>query len=95
MFARAEILPGETQGLAVPQPAVLFREGRPAVLVVREDRVALRTVGTGRRQDGFVEITSGLAAGERVVVSGAGFLSDGDRVRVAPAAEAGPRSASR
>ncbi len=95
MFARAEILPGATAGLTVPQPAVLFREGRPAVLVVREDRVALRPVTTGRRQDGLVEITSGLAAGERVVVSGAGFLSDGDRVRIATQPEAAPRSASR
>jgi RND family efflux transporter MFP subunit len=95
MFARAEILPGATAGLAVPQPAVLFREGRPAVLVVQGDRVALRPVTTGRRQDGQVEVTSGLAAGERVVVSGAGFLTDGDRVRVATQPEAAPRSASR
>ncbi len=95
MFARAEILPGTAPGLTVPQPAVLFREGRPAVLVVQEDRVSLRSITTGRRQDGHVEVTSGLAAGERVVVSGAGFLSDGDRVRVAAPADPGPRSASR
>jgi multidrug efflux pump subunit AcrA (membrane-fusion protein) len=31
-----------------------------------------------------VEVLDGLAAGERVVVAGAGFLSDGDRVRLAP-----------
>jgi RND family efflux transporter MFP subunit len=85
MFARAEILPGEAAGLTVPQPALLFREGRPAVLVLKDDRVGLRPVTTGRRQDGIVEVTSGLAAGERVVVSGAGFLNEGDRVRVAEA----------
>lgn len=89
MFARAEILPGAAPGLTVPQPAVLFREGRPAVLVVQGDRVEQRAVATGRRQDGFVEITAGLRPGDRVVVSGAGFLSDGDRVRIAePAAAA-------
>ncbi|MBP0493964.1 efflux RND transporter periplasmic adaptor subunit [Pararoseomonas indoligenes] len=83
MFARAEIQPGEAQGLTVPQSALLFREGRPAVLVVSDDRVALRPITTGRRGEGVVEVTSGLAEGERVVATGAGFLSDGDRVRVA------------
>jgi multidrug efflux pump subunit AcrA (membrane-fusion protein) len=45
--------------------------------------VAQRAVTTGSRRDGTIEITAGLAAGERVVVTGAGFLSDGDRIRVA------------
>lgn len=83
MFARAEIRSGEAPGLTVPQSALLFREGRAAVLVLSGDRVALRPVTTGRRAEGVVEVTSGLAEGERVVVTGAGFLSDGDRVRVA------------
>jgi RND family efflux transporter MFP subunit len=95
MFARAEILPGAAPGLTVPQSAMLFREGRPAVFVLEGERVALRPVATGRRQDGRVEITAGLAEGERVVVSGAGFLSDGDRVRVAPPNEGGGRTAAR
>ncbi|PWS35706.1 efflux RND transporter periplasmic adaptor subunit [Falsiroseomonas bella] len=83
MFARAEIRPEAATGLAVPQAALLFREGRPAVMVLQGEHVELRPVTTGHRQDGLVEVTSGLAAGERVVVAGAGFLSDGDRVRVA------------
>ncbi|WP_338665357.1 efflux RND transporter periplasmic adaptor subunit [Pararoseomonas sp. SCSIO 73927] len=83
MFARAEISPGEAPGLTVPQSALLFRDGRPAVLVLDGERVALRPVTTGRRGEGVVEVTSGLAEGERVVATGAGFLSDGDRVRVA------------
>jgi multidrug efflux pump subunit AcrA (membrane-fusion protein) len=45
--------------------------------------VVARAVRTGQRRDGAVEVTEGLAEGERVVVSGAGFLSEGDRVRVA------------
>jgi RND family efflux transporter MFP subunit len=95
MFARAEILPGAAPALTVPQAAVLFREGRPAVLVLEGDRVALRPVATGRRVDGQVEVASGLAEGERVVVSGAGFLSDGDRVRVAAPEGGGGRTAAR
>jgi HlyD family secretion protein len=85
MFAQAEILPAAKAALTVPQEAVVYREGRPAVFVLPDgtERVALRAVRTGERRDGVVEVTDGLTAGERVVASGAGFLSDGDRVRVA------------
>jgi RND family efflux transporter MFP subunit len=88
MFARAEIVSGTAPALAVPQEAIVFRDARPAAFVLPDggDRVALRTLATGRRRDGVVEVTGGLAAGERVVVAGAGFLNDGDRVRVAPSA---------
>ncbi|MBD0274101.1 MAG: efflux RND transporter periplasmic adaptor subunit [Acetobacteraceae bacterium] len=87
MFARAEVQIEAATALTVPQEAVVFREGRPAVFVLAgDDRVALRPVAAGRRREGAVEVLEGLAAGERVVVAGAGFLSDGDRVRSAGAA---------
>ncbi|TIV07751.1 MAG: efflux transporter periplasmic adaptor subunit, partial [Mesorhizobium sp.] len=35
------------------------------------------------RQNGRVAIESGLSEGDRVVVAGAGFLNDGNLVRVA------------
>jgi RND family efflux transporter MFP subunit len=89
MFARAEILPEAAPAVTVPQEAIVFRDGRPAVFVLSGagERVELRPLSTGRRRDGVVEVTDGLAAGEPVVVSGAGFLGDGDRVRVAGAPE--------
>ncbi|MCK8783166.1 efflux RND transporter periplasmic adaptor subunit [Roseomonas sp. NAR14] len=81
---------GGTPPLAVPQGAVVVRDGAPAAFVLPEgtDRVALRRLATGPRRDGFVAVTDGLAPGERVVVAGAGFLADGDRVRLAPPASA-------
>lgn len=84
MFARAEIATGETEVVAVPLEALVVREGEPAVFVLAEgaDRVALRPIATGARREGMVEVTRGLAPGERVVTAGAGFLADGDRVRV-------------
>jgi len=85
MFARAEILPAPAPALTVPQEAVVFRDGRPVVFVLPEgaERVALRPIATGLRREGVVEVAEGLAPGERVVATGAGFLSEGDRVRVA------------
>ncbi|MCI0752331.1 efflux RND transporter periplasmic adaptor subunit [Teichococcus vastitatis] len=84
MFARAEIRPETAPALVVPQEAVVFRAGQAVAFVLPEggDRVMRREVATGARQEGLVAVTSGLAEGERVVASGAGFLSDGDRVRV-------------
>ncbi|MDJ0387977.1 efflux RND transporter periplasmic adaptor subunit [Roseomonas sp. E05] len=85
MFARAEILPAPAPSLAVPQAAVVFRDGQPVVFVLPEgaERVEPRAITTGIRREGVVEVTGGLAPGERVVATGAGFLSAGDRVRVA------------
>jgi HlyD family secretion protein len=42
-------------------------------------------VGVGRRVGDRVEITSGLQRDARVVAAGAGFLADGDTVRVVDA----------
>jgi multidrug efflux pump subunit AcrA (membrane-fusion protein) len=69
----------------IPGEAVVFREGGPVAFVVPEgaDRVVARRLMTGLRREGAVEVRDGLSEGERVVATGAGFLSDGDRVRVA------------
>ena len=85
MFARAEIHGDAAPALVVPQEAVVFRDGAAAAFVVEDGQARLRRLDTGARQDGEVEVRAGLAAGEAVVRSGAGFLADGDRVRVVPA----------
>jgi RND family efflux transporter MFP subunit len=86
MFAAAEIAGPVREVVMVPAAAVVFRDGAPQAFVLPEggDRVRLRRLAAGERQDGMVEIREGLQAGERVVITGAGFLSDGDLVRVAP-----------
>jgi len=50
-------------------------------------------VAVGQRNGERIEITSGLAAGARVVSAGGGFLTDGDLVRVVDAAA--PMAASK
>ncbi|MFC3123684.1 efflux RND transporter periplasmic adaptor subunit [Pseudoroseomonas globiformis] len=86
MFARAEFQSGREPVLSVPQEAVVYRNGEATAFVLPDgaDAVEQRIVATGTRRDGVVAVTRGLAEGERVVVAGAGFLADGDRVRVAP-----------
>lgn len=87
MFARGEFALGGRSALTLPQSAVVVRDGFSYVFVVGAgQRAAQVKVVTGRREGERVEITSGLAADAQVVASGAGFLNDGDLVRVAGAA---------
>lgn len=84
MFVTAELILGELETLAVPENAVLVKDGRPLVfLLAAGSHAALRPVETGPRIDGKVAIRTGLSEGEQVVTAGAGFLRDGDLVRVA------------
>ncbi|MFD1107799.1 efflux RND transporter periplasmic adaptor subunit [Pseudoroseomonas ludipueritiae] len=87
MFARAEVRAEASPGIIVPQEAVVFRNGAAAAFVLEGEQVRMRRLTTGMRREGMVEVLDGLAAGERVVRTGAGFLADGDHVRLAPAAE--------
>ena len=85
--ARGEILMSSAQALALPETAVMARDGYPFVYTVGDDRVArLTKIETGSRQAGMVEVSNGLGAESRVVATGAGFVKDGDLVRIAPSA---------
>lgn len=107
MFARGEFQTGRSSALTLPQSAVLLRDGFSYVFKLGADnKVSQAKVGVGRRVGERIEITAGLDAGTRVVASGAGFLADGDTVRVvdappavnpaaAPAAPAAKTTASR
>lgn len=89
MFARGEFDLGASPALTVPQPAVVVRDGFNYLFRLGEDnRVTQVKVQTGRLAGDRVEITSGLPADARIVVNGAGFLNDGDLVRVAEITEA-------
>lgn len=82
--ARGEILVDNAQALALPESAVLARDGYPFVYAVGADRAAhLIRIETGARQNGLVEVRAGLNPDARVVSTGAGFVKDGDHVRVA------------
>lgn len=87
MFTRGEFALGRSQALTVPAAAVVPRDGFNTVMVLQADnRVQMRKVQAGRRIGERIEITGELPAGARVVTEGAGFLNDGDLVRVVDAA---------
>lgn len=89
MFARGEFELGSSGALTVVQTALVVRDGFSYVYRVGADnRVAQLKVQTGRLMGDQVEILSGLKPEDRLVASGAGFLSEGDLVRVVDAAPA-------
>ncbi len=86
MFARGEFALGNSSALTLPQSAVLLRDGFSYVFKVGAgNKVAQAKVAVGRRVGERIEITGGLEPGVKVVTSGAGFLADGDVVRVVEA----------
>lgn len=86
MFAQGEFELGHTSALTVAQSALVVRDGYSYVFKVDADnRVVQVKVLAGRRLEGRIEILDGLTAGAKIVTSGAGFLSDGDLVRVVSA----------
>jgi RND family efflux transporter MFP subunit len=88
-FARATIDVGQQASLTIPSAAIVYREGRAGVYVIGENEaVRFVPVQTGARSGDLIVVTQGLNAGQRVVVSGAGFLGDGDLVTVSTGAAA-------
>ena len=84
MFARGEFDLGATDALTIPQRALVVRDGFNYVFRLGEgNRVSQLKVQTGRLAGERVEVVSGLPADARIVVNGAGFLNDGDLVRLA------------
>ena len=93
MFARGEFELGTTNALTVPQRALVVRDGFNYVFRLGEgNRVSQFKVQTGRLAGEHVEVVSDLPLDARIVVNGAGFLNDGDLVRVAE--ETKPNQAS-
>jgi membrane fusion protein (multidrug efflux system) len=69
--------------LLVPEEAIVPERGSTYVFVVRDNVVERREVRIGKRSPGSVEIVSGVAEGERVVVDGTQNVRDGSTVQEA------------
>jgi HlyD family secretion protein len=79
--ATAELQPAAAT--LVPKSALRSADGSSVIFVIDGgDRVERRAVRLGAEQGERVEIVSGIAAGERVVVSPPAALADGDKVRI-------------
>ncbi len=99
MYVDAEIETGSQKPVvAVADSSVLDSGSRQAVLIDKGDgRFEPRAVKLGRRGNGYIEVTEGLAGGEAVVTS-ANFLIDAEsnlKAALKSFAEAEPQDSSR
>jgi len=78
MFARATIKATSGQAIVRPAESILIKDGKESVVYVQKDDLTYerRTVTVGQHVGGRIQITSGLAPGDRIVVKGA-LLLDG------------------
>jgi RND family efflux transporter MFP subunit len=87
MFAQGEFTLGSSPALTIPQTALSLREGFSYVFKLSKSNgdqasVSQVKVQLGRRMGDQYEILEGIQADDRLVVSGAAFLADGDTVKV-------------
>lgn len=83
MFAEGRVRTGAGEATVLPRQSVVFRDGFPYVFVLGKDsKVAQRRIVVGAADGDQIEVRSGIAGTDRVVVRGAGFLGDGDLVKV-------------
>lgn len=92
MFLKAAITTNSTSGLMIPASAVLPQADGKAIVyklaadnTVTAQAVEVGTVSGKSTEDlanAKVEVKSGLELGDRIVVKGAGYVKDGDRVNV-------------
>ena len=88
MFMDGEILVVERETVAVPVTAVGSSADGATVMKVVDGTVSRAPVKTGIRDGGWVEILSGISAGDLVVTKAGAFVRDGDRINPVPAAPA-------
>jgi RND family efflux transporter MFP subunit len=70
--------------LLIPQDAIVLRAVGKVVYIVNQDgnSVEERLISVGSTSGGMIEITKGLKENEKVVVVGAGFLSNGANINI-------------
>ena len=80
MFLTVVVSRQPLPGLVVPEQALVPERGEVYVFVVAGGRALRRIVTIGRRRPGEVEILTGVAVGERIVIEGTQKIRDGSVV---------------
>jgi len=98
MLVRVTLDQGSRMALAVPEAAVQFEADQPFVFIFAakgEKTVAKRqSVSVGARQDGMIEVLSGLSAGDKIIADGLNRVQPDQAIKLAGAhkSKSGKRS---
>ena len=82
MLLTIEVERNVEQVMQLPESAIIPIQKRHFVFVIEDSKALRKEVMVGRRKPGIVEITSGLALNEKVVIEGALKLRDGSQVAI-------------
>jgi len=94
--AKGELLPGSYTEvhiklpvsrtlLRIPVNTLLFRsDGLQVAAIDKNNRVQLKSITVGRDFGSEVEVSSGLTAGERIILNPADSIFNGEEVKIAP-----------
>ena len=86
MFARVEaVVDTRTGVLTIPLEALRVGDGRPSVMVVRNNVVEPVAIEVGAADPRGVEVVKGLGAGDQVILQGKDLVRQGQKVRAVPA----------
>lgn len=73
----------EKPALVIPASAAVKRNGRDVVFIFSDGKAASKDISIGRKFSGYVEITSGLNDGDKVIDNPAENITDGAKVEAA------------
>ncbi|MBY0358033.1 MAG: efflux RND transporter periplasmic adaptor subunit [Candidatus Obscuribacterales bacterium] len=71
---------GKQNIMLVPSKSVLVRDEKSIVFLLQGNKAFKKEIQIGEPVDDEIEVLSGLSVGQAVVLTGAGFLKDGDIV---------------
>jgi RND family efflux transporter MFP subunit len=85
MFAEIRLTTGSAKDVVIiPSDAVMIKSGKQFVAIVNADgKAELREVATGLDDGENIEVSSGVAAGDRVIYEGQYYVNDGSKVKEA------------
>ncbi|MBI2524795.1 MAG: efflux RND transporter periplasmic adaptor subunit [Candidatus Rokubacteria bacterium] len=86
MFARVDlVVDRRAAALVIPVEALRLGEGKPSVMAVRGGAAQSVAVEVGLADGGWLEVVSGLAEADQVIVQGKDLVKPGQTVRAVPA----------
>jgi len=90
-YADGKILIGNATAITVPSAGLVIKDGKTWIFRVKNNSAEQVLVNIGRRLQNEIEIVSGINVGDTLVLEGAGFLNDGDKVSVKAAPTSGAK----
>ncbi len=83
MFGRVSIVyETRDQVTVLPREALISEDGNYSVFTVTDNVASRQEISTGLVNGRYIEITDGLEAGQQVVVTGQGTLSNGSHIEI-------------